>query len=60
MIPQTEGIMSIKKLLDYFKIKKLNGKYFHQVHVGAMGSTLTLTIANCYMYFYERDIVKQV
>ncbi|CAF3800831.1 unnamed protein product [Rotaria sp. Silwood1] len=37
-----------------------NGKYFHQVHVGAMGSTLTLTIANCYMYFYERDIVKQV
>ncbi|CAF5032745.1 unnamed protein product, partial [Rotaria sp. Silwood1] len=23
MIPQTEGIMSIKKLLDYFKIKKI-------------------------------------
>ncbi|CAF5154366.1 unnamed protein product, partial [Rotaria sp. Silwood1] len=83
MISQTEGIMSIKKLLDYFKIKKIgnikaeaiirlcrfviqnnyfsyNGKYFHQVRGGAMGSPLTLTIANCYMYFYERDIVKQV
>ncbi|CAF4990665.1 unnamed protein product, partial [Rotaria sp. Silwood1] len=53
MISQTEGIMSIKKLLDYFKIKKI-------VRGGAMGSPLILTIANCYMYFYERDIVKQV
>ncbi|CAF4419706.1 unnamed protein product [Rotaria socialis] len=25
-----------------------------------MGSPLTLTMANCYMFFYERDIVKQV
>ncbi|CAF4749665.1 unnamed protein product, partial [Rotaria sp. Silwood2] len=25
-----------------------------------MGSPLTLTIANCYMFFLERDIVKQI
>ncbi|CAF2087144.1 unnamed protein product [Rotaria magnacalcarata] len=25
-----------------------------------MGSPLTLTISNCYMYFYERQIVKQI
>ena len=25
-----------------------------------MGSPLTLTIANCYMFFFERNIVKQV
>ncbi|CAF4633461.1 unnamed protein product, partial [Rotaria sp. Silwood1] len=31
-----------------------------EIRGGAMGSLLTLTIANCYMYFYERDIVKQV
>ncbi|CAF3564363.1 unnamed protein product [Rotaria socialis] len=25
-----------------------------------MGSPLTLTIANCYMFFYEKDIVRQI
>ncbi|CAF1249818.1 unnamed protein product [Rotaria sordida] len=37
-----------------------NGKYYHQVCGGAMGSPLTLTIANCYMFFFERDIIKQI
>jgi hypothetical protein len=25
-----------------------------------MGSPLTLTMANCYMYFFEKEIAKQV
>ncbi|CAF2652357.1 unnamed protein product [Rotaria sp. Silwood2] len=83
MIPQTEGILSIRKMLDFLNIKQINGlkietiirlsrfvvqnnyfsynsKYYHQVRGGAMGSPLTLTIANCYMFFFEQDIVKQV
>ncbi|CAF5160019.1 unnamed protein product, partial [Rotaria sp. Silwood1] len=36
------------------------GQYYHQIRGGAMGSPLTLTMANCYMFFYERDIVKQI
>ncbi|CAF2071216.1 unnamed protein product [Rotaria magnacalcarata] len=36
------------------------GQYYHQIRGGAMGSPLTLTIANCYMFFFERDIVKQI
>ncbi|CAM4891819.1 unnamed protein product [Rotaria socialis] len=83
MIPQTEGFLSIKKMLDYLNIKQIdglkmetimrlcrfviqnnyfsyNGKYYHQVRGCAMGSPLTLTIANCYMFFFERDIVKQI
>ncbi|CAF3957904.1 unnamed protein product [Rotaria sp. Silwood1] len=39
--------MSIRNTkYNYFSY---NGKYFHQVHGGAMGSPLTLTIANCYI-----------
>jgi len=83
MIPQTEGILSIRKMLDYLQIKQLgelkietiirlsrfviqnnyftyNGNFYRQIRGGAMGSPLTLTIANCYMYFYEKDIVKQI
>ncbi|CAM4849124.1 unnamed protein product, partial [Rotaria magnacalcarata] len=37
-----------------------NGKYYHQIRGGGMGSPLTLTIANCYMFFFERDIVKRI
>ncbi|CAF4207037.1 unnamed protein product, partial [Rotaria magnacalcarata] len=83
MIPQTEGVLAIKKMLDYLKIKQIgglkietiirlsrfvvknnyfsyDGRYYHQIRGGAMGSPLTLTIANCYMFFFERDIVKQI
>ncbi|CAF5152238.1 unnamed protein product, partial [Rotaria socialis] len=35
-------------------------QYYHQIRGGAMGSPLTLTIANCYMFFLERNIVKQI
>ena len=37
-----------------------NGQYYHQIRGGAMGSPLTLTIANCYMFFFERNIQKQI
>ncbi|CAF3035017.1 unnamed protein product, partial [Rotaria sp. Silwood2] len=83
MIPQTEGVLAIKKMLDYLKLKQIGGlkvetiirlsrfviknnyfsyegQYYHQIRGGAMGSPLTLTIANCYMFFFERDIVKQI
>ncbi|CAF3841629.1 unnamed protein product [Rotaria sp. Silwood1] len=37
-----------------------DGQYYHQIRGGAMGSPLTLTIANCYMFFYEQQIIKQI
>ena len=37
-----------------------NGQYYHQIRGGAMGSPLTLTVADCYMFFYEQQIVKQI
>ncbi|CAF4751808.1 unnamed protein product, partial [Rotaria sp. Silwood1] len=49
MVPQTGGVLSLKKILDYLKLKR-----------EAMGSPLTLTIANCYMFFYEQQIIKQI
>ncbi|CAF4990187.1 unnamed protein product, partial [Rotaria socialis] len=36
----------------------LDGLYYKQIRGGAMGSPLTLTIANAYMYFVERPISK--
>ena len=83
MIPQIEGVLSLKKMLDFLDLKQVgglrvetiirlarfvmqnnyfsyNGQFYHQIRGGAMGSPLTLTIANCYMFFYERDIVGQV
>ncbi|CAF4506305.1 unnamed protein product [Rotaria magnacalcarata] len=83
MIPQTEGVLAIKKMLDYLELKQIGGlkieiiirlirfvmknnyflyegQYYCQIRGGAMGSPLTLTIANCYMFFFERNIVKQI
>ena len=83
MIPQIEGVLSLKKMLDYLQLKqvnglkietiirlarfviknnyfKYNGQYYHQIRGGAMGSPLTLTIANCYMFFFEQNIIKQI
>jgi hypothetical protein len=80
MIPQTEGILSPKKMMDYLKLKEIGGlktetiirlsrfvvhnnyfsynnQYYQQIRGGAMGSPLTLTMANCYMFFFERSIV---
>ncbi|CAF3714385.1 unnamed protein product, partial [Rotaria sordida] len=83
MIPQVEGVLSLKKMLDYLKLKKANGfkvetiirlsrfvmqnnyfsydgQFYHQIRDGAMGSPLTLTMANCYMFFFERALPKQI
>ncbi|CAF1345086.1 unnamed protein product [Rotaria sordida] len=83
MIPQVEGVLALKKMLDHLNLKQINGlkteviirlarfvmqnnyfiyegQYYHQIRGGAMGSRLTLTIANCYMFFYEQNIVKQI
>ncbi|CAF4397502.1 unnamed protein product, partial [Rotaria sordida] len=83
MVPQTEGVLSLKKMLDHLKIKQVgglkietiirlgrfviqnnyfscNGQFYHQIRGGAMGSPLTLTVANCYMFFYEQQIIRQI
>ncbi|CAF4153085.1 unnamed protein product, partial [Adineta steineri] len=83
MIPQMEGVLSLKQMLDYLNLNqvndlkteviiqlanlvmnnnyfKYNGQYYHQIRGGAMGSPITLTIANCYMFFYEQQICKQI
>ncbi|CAF5119257.1 unnamed protein product, partial [Rotaria sp. Silwood1] len=83
MIPQIEGVLSLKRMLDYLKLKKVgnlkietiirlsrfvmqnnyfsyDGQFYHQIRGGAMGSPLTLTMANCYMFFFERTIAKQI
>ena len=83
MIPQVEGVLSLKKMLDYLNLKqvqdlkteailrlarfviqnnyfKYDGQYYHQIRGGAMGFPLTLTIANCYMFFFQQAIVKQI
>jgi hypothetical protein len=83
MIPQVEGVLSLKKMLDHLQLKRVEGlnvetilrlsrfvmqnnyfsyegRYYRQIRGGAMGSPLTLTMANCYMYFFEQEIVRQV
>ncbi|CAF2120461.1 unnamed protein product [Rotaria magnacalcarata] len=60
------GGLKIKTIirLSRFVVKNnyflYEGQYYHQIRGGAMGSPLTLTIANCYMFFFERNIVKQI
>ncbi|CAF1033611.1 unnamed protein product [Rotaria sordida] len=83
MIPQVEGVLSLKKMSDYLNLKQIgglkietiirlsrfvmqnnyffyDGQFYHQIRGGAMGSPLTLTIANCYMFFFEQQIIKQI
>ncbi len=83
MIPQIEGVLALKKMLDYLQLKQIggiktetiirlarfviqnnyfsyNGQYYQQIRGGAMGSPLTLTIANCYMFFFEQAIIRQI
>jgi hypothetical protein len=83
MIPQIEGVLSLKKMLDHLQLKDIkglkteaiirlarfvmknnyfsyNGQYYHQIRGGAMGSPLTLTMANCYVFFFEQNIIRQI
>jgi hypothetical protein len=50
MIPQEGGVTAIKRLIEATGLKQIRDE--------AMGSPLTLTIANAYMYFVERPISK--
>ncbi|CAF3895570.1 unnamed protein product [Rotaria sp. Silwood1] len=77
MVLQIEGVLSLKKMLDYLQLKQIGGlkieaiirlsrfvmqndyfsyegQHYHQTRGGAMGSPLTLTVANCYMFLYEQ------
>ena len=83
MIPQIEGVLSLRKMLNHLKLEQIHGlkietiirlsrfvmqnnyfsydgQFYHQRRGGAMGSPLTLTIANCYMFFFEQRIHKQI
>ncbi|CAF1405565.1 unnamed protein product [Adineta ricciae] len=69
MIPQVSGALSLRKMLDYLNIKQIDGlkteviirlARFVMTNSGAMGCPLTLIIANCYMFFFEQNIVKQI
>ena len=83
MIPQIEGVLALKKMLDKLQLKQIGGlkietiirlarfviqnnyfkyndQYYRQIRGGAMGSPITLTIANCYMFFFEQDIIRQI
>ncbi|CAF4242210.1 unnamed protein product [Rotaria sordida] len=55
-----ETIIRLSRFVMQNNYFSYDGQYYHQIRSGAMGSPLTLTIANCYMFFYERDIIKQI
>ncbi|CAF1538052.1 unnamed protein product [Adineta ricciae] len=57
---RTEAILRLARFVMKNNYFKYNGQYYHQVRGGAMGSPLALTIANCYMFFYEQNIIRQV
>ena len=53
-----EIILSLTRFVMTNNYFYLDGTYYRQIRGGAMGSPLTLTIANAYMYFVERPIAK--
>ncbi|CAF1513649.1 unnamed protein product [Adineta ricciae] len=57
---KTEAIIRLARFVIQNNSFSYNGQYYHQVRGGAMGSPLTLTIANCYMFFFEQDIIHQI
>ena len=57
---KVENIIRLSRFVMQNNFFSYNGQYYHQIRGGAMGSPLTLTVANCYMLFYEQQIVKQI
>ena len=55
-----ETIIRLSRFVMQNNYFSYNGQYYHQIRGGAMGSPLTLNIANCYMFFFERNIQKQI
>ncbi|CAF1649993.1 unnamed protein product, partial [Rotaria magnacalcarata] len=57
---RTETIIRLSRFVMQNNYFSYNGQYYHQIRGGAMGSPLTLTMANCYMFFHEQQIIKQI
>jgi hypothetical protein len=57
---KAETIIRLSRFVLQNNFFTYDKKFYHQIRGGAMGSPLTLTLANCYMFFFERNIVKQV
>ncbi|CAF1048376.1 unnamed protein product [Rotaria sordida] len=57
---RVETIIGLSRFVMQNNYFSYDGLFYHQVRGGAMGSPLTLTVANCYMFFYERQIIKQI
>lgn len=57
---KTEVIIRLARFVMTNNYFKYDGQYYHQIKGEAMGSPLTLTIANCYMFFFEQNILKQI
>ena len=55
-----ETIIRLSRLVLQNNYFTYNDNYYHQIRGGAMGSPLTLTLANCYMFFFEENIIKQI
>ncbi|CAF3808428.1 unnamed protein product [Rotaria sp. Silwood1] len=55
-----EAIIRLARFVMQNNYFKYDGQFYHQIRGEAMGSPLTLTIANCYMYFFEQNIIKQI
>ena len=57
---QVETIIRLSRFVMQNNYFSLNRQYYHQIKGGAMGSPLTLTMANCYMFFFEKQIERQI
>jgi len=57
---RTEAIIRLSRFVMQNNYFSFDDKFYHQTRGGAMGSPLTLTIANCYMFFFEQQIVRQI
>ena len=57
---KTETIIRLSRFVMKNNYFSFDGQFYHQIRGGAMGSPLTLTMANCYMFFFERQIARQV
>ncbi|CAF4115744.1 unnamed protein product [Rotaria sordida] len=55
-----ETIIRLSRFVMQNNYFSYDGQFYHQIRGGAMGSPLTFTMANCYMFFFERQIAKQI
>ncbi|CAF4334013.1 unnamed protein product, partial [Didymodactylos carnosus] len=50
-----DGLINLVLKNNYFYY---DNNYYHQIKGGAMGSSLTLSLANIYMKYWEKDLVE--